>query len=202
MRCILRKAATYVPESASTKAPPAETRKDEQPRPKQLKLLIPPFSLDNSGSIPLVSPGVLSNTLPTFSLGSDSGSGSSFQFPVNDLASTLPGGYTKPAFSSTKKLKDSPSKPGTPSTPKSRTFKLPKITLKRKRDGDEYEIDKEKSNFDVLEESDVQTIADSLADDAKQNQHNIPQKPGLSELMMHSFDIHSYDGNYYCNRTG
>ena len=165
MRCILRKASTYVPVSAppqSTAKP--TTTKDGVPRPKQLKLLIPSFSMDNSMTAPLVSPGIL----PTFSLTSESPGSSSFTFPASDLVSTLPGGYTKPAFSSPKKLNSSPGKPSTPGTPKSRPFKLPKITIKRKRDGDEYEIDKEKSNFDVLEESEAQTIAESLVDGSKQ----------------------------------
>ncbi|XP_065053023.1 mediator of RNA polymerase II transcription subunit 1-like [Rhopilema esculentum] len=183
MRCILRKAACFVPsKSADVDVP---TSKDESSRPKQLKLLIPSFTMDNSGSIPLVSPGIRTNLLPTFSLGSDSASGSSFQFPVPDLAATLPGGYTKPAFASPKKGKDPLGKPATPGTPKSRTMKLPKITLKRKRDGDEYEIDKEKSNFDVLEESDAQTIAESLADDAKQilDQSGVSSKRDGAQLI-------------------
>lgn len=181
MRCILRKAANYVPD-ASEKVP-LESTMDEVPRPKQLKLLMPPFSLDNSGSIPLVSPGVY-----TFSSNAETSSGPSFQFPTNDLTATLPGGYTKPAFSSPKKAKEQLGKANTPGTPKSRTFKLPKITLKRKRDGDEYEIDKEKSNFDVLEESDAQAIASSLADDAKQasNQQEATSKPSLY------FEFHSF----------
>ena len=184
MRCILRKAACFVPsKSADVDVP---TSKDESSRPKQLKLLIPSFTMDNPGSIPLVSPGIRTNLLPTFSLGSDPTSGSSFQFPVPDLAATLPGGYTKPAFASPKKGKDPLGKPATPGTPKSRTMKLPKITLKRKRDGDEYEIDKEKSNFDVLEESDAQTIAESLADDAKQilDQSGISSKRGKSQFQI------------------
>lgn len=180
MRSILRMASQYVPPNISLQAT-TESAKDEPSRPKQLKLFIPQFPLEHSGNVPLVSPGVYSSTMPTFSLGSSSDSGASFQFPANDLAATLPGGYTKPAFSSPKKVKEQVGKPGTPGTPKSRTFKLPKITLKRKRDGDEYEIDKEKSNFDVLEESDVQTIADSLADDTKPmtSQADDTPKPGM-----------------------
>ncbi len=85
-----------------------------------------------------------------------------------ESGTTIPVGYGKPAFSSPRKPKDFLGKPSTPGTPKSRTLKLPKITLKRKRDGDEYEIDKEKSNFDVLEETEAQTIADSLSNESKQ----------------------------------
>ena len=175
MRCILRKAATYVPVSSSPNET-AETIKIETPRPKQLTLRIPPY---NPSNIPLVSPGVYPNTLRTFSLSSDTGSGTSFQFPDSEISGTLPGAYTKPAFSSVKKAKDSPSKPGTPGTPK-----LPKLRLKRKRDGDEYEIDKEKSNFDVLEKADAQNIAGSLAEDTKEatNQKNAQQKSGMCDF--------------------
>ncbi len=169
MRSFMRKASLYVPPSIPSQtlqAPPEEATA----RPKQLKLLIPSLSLDNTGSVPLVSPGIYSGTgMPTFSLNSGSPS-SSFQFSTTDLPPTLPGGYTKPAFSPSKRARDSPGKPGTPDTPRSRAFKLPKITLKRKRDGVEYEIDKEKSNFDVLEESEAQTIADSLSDPSKQGE--------------------------------
>ena len=181
MRCLLRKAANFIPVTSSPSDTCEAVRTTESSRPKQLKLRIPPFSLDSSNSIPLVSPGVYPGSLPTFSLGSGTGSGTSFQFPASDLTATLPGGYTKPAFSSAKRVKDSPSRPGTPGTPKSRTLKLPKITLKRKRDGDEYEIDKEKSNFDVLEESDAHTIADSLSEDASEaaNQQSVQVKPGM-----------------------
>ena len=175
MRCILRKAATYVPVSSSLDDA-VETVKVETPRPKQLTLRIPPY---NSSNVPLVSPGVYPTSLPSFSLGSDTGSGTSFQFPASDISATLPGGYTKPAFSSVKKVKDSPSKPGTPGTPK-----LPKIRLKRKRDGDEYEIDKEKSNFDVLEKADAQNIAGSLAEDSNEaaNQKSAQPKSGMSDF--------------------
>ena len=172
---MLRKAAIYVPPSSapSDVAAKASTATAIPPtsgasRPKQLNLLIPTLAMDNAGSVPLVSPGVFSaSALQTFSLSSGSPSMTSFQFPVSELSATLPGAYSKPSFSSPRRSRDSPGKAGTPGTPKSRTFKLPKITLKRKRDGDEYEIDKEKSNFDVLEESEAQTIAESLADHAK-----------------------------------
>jgi len=191
MRCILRKAASYIPVN-SDRTGPVQAIKTETPRPKQLKLRIPPFNMDNSASIPLVSPGVYKKTLPTFSIGSDSGSGSSFEFPVGDSVSTLPGAYTKPAASnSMKKLKDSPGKPSTPGTPKSRAFKLPKITLKRKRDGTEYEIDKEKSSFDVLEETDAHSIADSLSEDASEaaNQQSAQPKPATTQGMVKSLPI-------------
>eukprot|EP00794_Sanderia_malayensis_P003748 gene3747-4270_t len=177
MRSLLKKASSYIPESREPSHAIKPINEEDQARRKKLKLLIPSLSVESSA--PLVSPGILA--FPTFSLSSGSPS-AAFQFPSSDLTTAMPGAYTKPSFSSPRKHKEALGKPSTPGTPKSRTLKLPKITLKRKRDGDEYEIDKEKSNFDVLEESDAQTIAESLSDESKLDETKSEVKKDVAEL--------------------
>merc|ERR1712048_392896 len=141
LRAMFKQSATYIPadlpKTISSKTPSVKSP-IKSIAPQRPKLFIPSLSQIQSG-LPVMSPQLYS---PSSYLSSSTSGGTStiplFPFGVPDTPS-----------SGRSKKRGTPTEGGRTPTSK---LKLPKITIKRKNDGKEYEIDKEKSSFDDLVE--------------------------------------------------